>query len=198
MKSIKITELQKQLVIVAIFIVGLVVVGVWMVITPSVKKMAYIQKEISQVDMKKETLKKIQDLKAQVDPLQLKLDKETQKNLVLSHLATLASRQKLEVESVTPEIESDFDGAAVSPNGIYRDLTIRIKAGGGFKQMVGFFGAIEKMSPKISVVQMELTNQYGGRRSGRQAAASTLAINLVLKTLLVPATAADKTAAGPH
>ncbi len=191
MKMIKVTELQKQMSLIALAAVFFIIIGVWLVITPGVEKMTRMQKEISQVDQKKAALRRIEDFKTKIDSIHPKLDSVSQKNLVVSHLATLANRQKLEVESVTP----DADDAAVK--GFYQDFVLRVRASGGFKQLIGFFSAIEKMRPPISVVEMELMNQPASGR-GNSRVRSALSMSLVLKTVLVSSKSAEKTETGDN
>ncbi len=186
MKTMKVTELQKQVGVIGAATVLFLLIGIWLVITPGIKQMAQIRKSISQVGQKNETLRKIEDLSGKVELMQSKLEAVSQKNSVLSHLATLANRQKLEVESVSP----DEVGEAAS--GFYQDYVLKLKAAGGFRQLIGFFGAVEKMNPPIAVVDMELTNQPSSGRNNTRVR-SALSMSMVLKTLLISSKPGEKT-----
>ena len=191
MKTIKMTELQKQIGVLSAAAILFFLIGIWLVIAPSILKMAQIRREIHQVSQKKEAVQKIQDFEAKTDIMQSRLDLVSEKNLVLSHLATLANRQKLEVESVLPDI------LATESQGFYQDFVIQVRASGGFKQLIGFFGAIEKMTPPIAVVDMKLINQ-SSRGRGSTRVRSPLSMSLVLKTVLVSSKTTVKTGTGEN
>jgi|GEM_PF-5416344 len=177
MKIVKMTEVQKQLVIIGGVAALMLILGVWVLVLPAFARLSSLKSEIAQVEHKKEILEQQKQMNEQVKKLEKGLTSEKKRHLILGQLTNLAKNHGLEIDTVTPD-----ENKEKKSGGFYHDFLIRMKVSGPFAQLLRFLSAVEKLEPHTAVSQMsfEPTNEY--QRPGE---AGSPAITLVLKTLLL-------------
>lgn len=176
MKTVKMTELQKQMALVGAFAVLLFGLGVWLIIFPAIEKSARLQRETSQTGQKQELLKQIQNSEARIQVLQTNLLPEKDRHLILSHVSTLATGSGLELESVNPvSTEGNEKGA-------YPAFLVKMEAKGPFEKVINLLGSLSQKKPKLAIMSLELSQGLGGRRVNPETGG--LSVSITAKTLL--------------
>ncbi len=177
MKTVKVTELQKQIAMVGAFAFALVGVGIWLVVLPTFKKVNVIQLETSQIGRKQELLKKAQVSRARIESLESDLLKDKEKLSVQSYITTVANRSGLEVDSVAPDSEGK------SAKGLYSVFEIQVKASGAFQEVLQFMGEIERKKPKLAITHFALNRGTSTKNSSDSNSLISVSINV--QTLLL-------------
>ncbi len=188
MRTVKVTELQKQMMMVGAFTIALVAIGIGLAVVPAFKKISKMRIEISQTGRKQELLRQIQKSQERVGSLEAELLKDKEKLLVLSHVSTLANQAGLEVDSVSPEAAKD------SGKGIYSAYGVRVKAAGSFQKALNFMGELERKKPKLLITNFEL-NRNASSKSSSEAGA-VISLSLGVQTLILNSQEADASVRG--
>lgn len=183
MKTVKVTELQKQMGVVGIFALVLICLGVWVWIVPSVQKITRLQFELSLVGKKQDLLKQIEISNGRLKALEAGLLQDKERNLVLSHVTTLAKKSGLEVDSVSPNLTDK------ATEGTYRNFGVRAKAFGAFQSLLGLMGQIDQKVPKLAITSIELnrSSDNGKDNSGqsKQESSPAISVSFDAQTVLV-------------
>lgn len=188
MQTVKVTELQKQMVMVGTFAIALVIAGVVLAVVPTLKKISQMRTQISQTGRKQDLLRQIQKSQERVGVLESELLKDKEKLLILSHVTTLANQAGLEVDSVSPDAAKD------STKGIYASFGVQVKAAGSFQKAMNFMGELERKKPKLVITNFELNRGISARNNLEAGAA--ISLSLGVQTLILNSQEADASLRG--
>ncbi len=177
MKIVKVTELQKQLAVIAGVAVVLFALGITLVIIPGVQKTTQLQKDISEIGRKHELLTEAQAAEIKITEAESWLMNKKEKNLFLSRLTSLVKKYHIELQSANPDPSSDSDKKS------YRPLTVRVAAQCQFKGLLGFISEMGTTKPRIAVDELSLVQVTDRNQNGKKR--RYLTVTFVLRTLLV-------------
>ena len=150
MKVVKITELQKQMSIIAIAAAFFLSLGVFLEILPGFKRIRQSQNEVGEFRHKQELLSTIQTVKAKIQESESWLSEKKDRNLTLSYFSTLAKKHEIEIETVTPEPSGEGNQSG------YAALTIRVGARANFQNLISMVAELGTTKPRFEVVEMML------------------------------------------
>ena len=186
MKVVKITELQKQMSMIAIAAAFCLSLGVFLEILPSFKRIRQSQNEVGEFRHKQELLGTIQAAKTKIQESESWLNEKKDRNLTLSYFSTLAKKHEIEIETVTPEpsVEDNNSG--------YASLIVRVEMRAHFQNLISMVTELGTTKPRFEVVEMMLA-QIPSLEIQKKASQKALRITLVLKTLLMSSKNTTKT-----
>ena len=176
MKTVKFTEYQKQMMMIALVSAAAIILGVFAVILPDVKKLGYLQRDLDQVSARQDAMRAILQQEKLLKSMGTLVTPEKDRYLIMSQLTAVGNRYGLEVENITPINESS--------EGLFKPYRVQMSSKGSFHEIMSFLQGVTEMKPVV-VVEKILVVPDSFSRGGRETAASpSLQVSLVLSALI--------------
>lgn len=173
MADLKLTENQKQLLVMAGAGIVFLILGWWLLVQAGFVKINAARREASVARERSELIADLHDLKVKSRGLQDLLPREEDRYGLLGKLTALAKESGFAIESIVPRTE---------PAEPYAKLTLNLEAGVSFPSLMGFLARLEELKPIVVVSGMEVTNRYG--RGARSLRGTTPKVGFKLETFL--------------
>jgi len=171
--NLKLTELQKRLLILAPAGVIFVWVGWILAAQPAVGKIKNIREAISSVGERSTLIVEIQNLNKKKVDMEPWLATEEARHEILAKLTSLAKQSGFVIQSLTPSVE---------PGEPYGRLVFSLKAQANFPSLIWFLSKVRDLKPGVAVYEMSMNRAQTWRRAG--SAAEAPQIELTLETYL--------------
>ncbi len=168
MKTIKVTEYQKQSAWVVATVIVAAVLGFWLIVLPGMQKLGELQRELDQVAAKRDILEKIQQQEEKIRLFKPLAIEEKDRYLVISQLTAAGNRHGLDIESLAPAAETE------AQSGVYRIYRVHLNAKSDFRSLMSFLRETANLKPKIAIEKMEITQRDRELRDRQLGQQSTL------------------------
>ena len=172
--SIKLTEPQKRLLVLAPAGLIFVWVGWILAAQPGLAKVKSLKAAISTVDERAGLITEIQGLEKRRKDTEELLATDEMRYELLGKLTSLAKQSGFELQSLTPNVEQ------AEP---YGRLTFNLKAQAEFPLLIRFLDKLENLKPGVAVYKISIASGQAWRR-GRGLSGAVPQIDLTLETYL--------------
>ena len=180
MKVVKITELQKQMAMIAIATAVFLSLGVFAVVFPGLQRINKLQNQVIDVGRKEEFLSQIEMGQTKITEAQSWMTEKKNRHFILTYLRSIAKKYGVQVDIATLDPIEEGDKLGYSP------LIARLEVRSDFKGLFSLGVELGEKNPKIVIDELHLTLIPRGERQAAQGANRSLKTELVLRTLLLP------------
>ncbi|MBU9888438.1 MAG: type 4a pilus biogenesis protein PilO [Candidatus Omnitrophica bacterium] len=164
--DIKFKEHQKEIAVKIAVGIGAVVLGFMLVVNPFLREVRDQKRKIDDSRAQSDLFVAAEISKARLEKLERFFLSAADRSVILGKISDAASREKLDVETITPRTE---------PAGDYVKLTVELNARGSFFQLVKFLKSTDTFNPAIRIKGVSLSrNQQGRKKDDKLQATVTL------------------------
>ena len=170
---LKLTELQKQLLIRVAAGIIFFLIGYTLAVHPVIGQIKALGQATKNAKARSQLIAEIHRLKAEQTGLTQIFSAEKDRHLVLGEITTLATKHGLDLSSVVPNSVSE---------GHYTKLTLTLNGQAGFISIFQFLKSLEQSRPDCSIATLNITvrSGFGGQAGERRAHG----MNMVVETYL--------------
>ena len=186
MKVVKITELQKQMGMIAIAGAIFIFLGVVLVVLPGLQRVNQLQNDVIDIDRKRDLLSQIQVAKTKITEGETWITEKKERHLILSYITTVAKRYGVVIDVAAPDPIEDVGKLG------YFSFIIRLEVKSDFKSLFPMMVELGEANPKIVVDEMTLTRMASEEIQNEEDKEKTLRGEFILRTFLVSRNDASK------